>query len=131
LMTQQMSRLGIGDSAEAESWDEQGSGGGAGAGAAVSGDIRSSEDVLRMIDKICFYYDQREPSSPVPILLKRAASLVNKNFLDLVADLAPSGVSEAQKYEPGDGYEPSYSAGSGSSWGQRPADEQPAADNSE
>jgi len=56
--------------------------------------------VLRMIDKICFYYQQQEPSSPVPILLKRAASLVNKSFMEIVADLTPSGVSEAQRYAP-------------------------------
>jgi type VI secretion system protein ImpA len=97
-MTQQMIRLGIGDVVGEGSTDDQG--GADAGGSAMTGDIRNNSDVLRAIDKICRYYEQHEPSSPVPILLQRAASLVNKNFLDIVADLAPSGVSEAQMFGP-------------------------------
>jgi type VI secretion system protein ImpA len=102
----EMSKLGLGEQtqAEGESADAGGSGSApaaaAGHGQPISGDVRSREDVLRLIDKICFYYQQQEPSSPVPILLKRAASLVNKSFMEIVADLTPSGVSEAQRYAP-------------------------------
>lgn len=99
-MSRIMGRIGVGDAAVEESWEESGGDAGTSSGGApISGDVRSTADVLRMIDKICLYYDQREPSSPVPILLRRAASLVNKSFVDIIADLAPSGVSEIKHYE--------------------------------
>ncbi|MFL6674160.1 MAG: type VI secretion system protein TssA [Massilia sp.] len=69
--------------------------GGAGAPAqAISGEIASRDDVLRMLDKICNYYQRCEPSSPVPLLLERARRLVPKNFIELLEDLAPGGVEQ-------------------------------------
>jgi type VI secretion system protein ImpA len=51
---------------------------------------------MRRIDEICDYYARSEPSSPVPLLLRRAQRLVGKNFLDLLRDLAPGGVNEME-----------------------------------
>jgi type VI secretion system protein ImpA len=62
--------------------------------AAVAGQIRSREDVIRTLDKICEYYATNEPSSPVPLVLQRAKALVSKDFLSLLRDLAPAGVNE-------------------------------------
>lgn len=62
--------------------------------AAVSNEIATREDVLRMLDKILKYYQQFEPSSPVPLLLGRARNLVSKNFMEIMEDLAPDGVSQ-------------------------------------
>lgn len=56
----------------------------------VPGDIRSKADIIKLIDKICEYYSINEPSSPVPLLLKRAQRLVSKNFLDIIKDLTPT-----------------------------------------
>lgn len=61
---------------------------------ALSGDISSRDDVLRALDKICRYYDQYEPSSPVPLLLSRAHRLVNKRFIEIMEDLAPEGLNQ-------------------------------------
>ncbi len=47
-----------------------------------------------MLDKLITYYQQHEPSSPVPILLVRARRLVPKSFLELMEDLAPGGVAQ-------------------------------------
>ncbi len=58
--------------------------------------INSRDDVIRAIDLICAYYTQQEPSSPVPILLKRAKRLVTKDFMDILRDLAPDGVSQLE-----------------------------------
>jgi type VI secretion system protein ImpA len=63
---------------------------------AISGEIRSREDVLRTLDKICEYYERCEPSSPLPMLLKRAKRLATKSFLDILEDLTPEGVSQAR-----------------------------------
>jgi type VI secretion system protein ImpA len=62
----------------------------------VPGDIASRDDVIRVLDRICAYYDRCEPSSPVPILLKRARRLVPMGFLDIVRDLAPGGVDQVE-----------------------------------
>lgn len=70
-----------------------------------SGEISSRQDVIDTLDKICQYYKAREPSSPIPILLGRAKRLVNLDFMEILKDLAPSGLSEAETIrgpEPGD-----------------------------
>lgn len=64
--------------------------------AAPPGTIQSPNDVLTAIDRICEYYDRCEPSSPVPLLLKRAKNLVSKNFLDIVRDLAQESVQQLE-----------------------------------
>jgi len=56
--------------------------------------INDRQDVIRMLDQICTYYQQNEPGSPVPLLLKRARQLVEKNFLEIVQDLAPKSAAE-------------------------------------
>jgi type VI secretion system protein ImpA len=54
---------------------------------AISGSIRSRDDVVTTLDKICRYYEQVEPSSPVPFLLKRAQKLATMNFVEAVQEL--------------------------------------------
>jgi type VI secretion system protein ImpA len=63
-------------------------------GAAISGDISSRADVLLMLDKLIKYYQQYEPSSPLPLLLERARRLAPKNFMEIMEDLAPDGLSQ-------------------------------------
>lgn len=70
--------------------------GGSAGGNAGNGRINGPQDVIRRIDELCAYYDRSEPSSPVPLLLRRAQRLVGKNFADLLKDLAPGGMSELQ-----------------------------------
>ena len=65
-------------------------------GAGISGEVLSREDAIRMIDKICAFYDRAEPSSPVPLLLQRARRLVPMSFMEIVQDLAPDGVHQAE-----------------------------------
>ena len=59
----------------------------------LSGTINSQQDVLRAFDKICDYYERQEPSSPVPILIKRARRLVCKSFVDIIRDMTPDSMS--------------------------------------
>ncbi|HKT29087.1 type VI secretion system protein TssA [Dyella sp.] len=61
-----------------------------------SGRIESPQDVIRRLDDICDYYARCEPSSPIPLLLRRAQRLVGLSFVDLMKDLAPGGMSELQ-----------------------------------
>jgi len=79
----------------AEGGDEVGEATGGAAGVQVAtGAINGPQDVMRRIDDLCAYYSRCEPSSPVPLLLRRAQRLVGMNFMDLLQDLAPGGISE-------------------------------------
>ncbi len=62
----------------------------------VRGEITSREDVTLMLDKICAYYARHEPSSPVPLLLKRAKRLVSMDFMDILRDMAPDALGPVQ-----------------------------------
>ena len=72
--------------------------------------ITGRADVVKMLDAICAWYAEAEPSSPVPVLLKRARNLVDKSFMDLIRDLAPAAIEQIQVYagpdaeSSGDGY---------------------------
>jgi type VI secretion system protein ImpA len=63
-----------------------------------AGRITDRDDVIRTLERLCAYYAVAEPSSPVPILLHRARSLVGMRFTDLVADLTPAGVEQAKHW---------------------------------
>ena len=58
--------------------------------------IRSRDEVIRALDKICEYYQRSEPSSPLPLMLERAKRLVPLGFLELIRDLAPDAISQAE-----------------------------------
>ena len=68
------------------------------AGFAVSDQLKTREDVIRMLDKLCEYYAREEPSSPVPLLLQRAKKLVPMSFMEIVKDLIPDAVATAEMY---------------------------------
>jgi type VI secretion system protein ImpA len=53
------------------------------------GVIRSRKDVLRALERICQYYARAEPSSPLPLLLRRAQRLVEMDFLQIIDELTP------------------------------------------
>jgi type VI secretion system protein ImpA len=61
---------------------------------AITGEIQSRQDVIRMLQKICDYYSRHEPSSPVPYLLKRAERLAEKNFMEIINDMSPEALEQ-------------------------------------
>ena len=65
--------------------------------ASVPGAINSREDIILLLDKICDYYTRHEPSSPVPLLLKRAKRLVSMDFFDILRDLAPEALGPVEQ----------------------------------
>ncbi|MFN0132040.1 MAG: type VI secretion system protein TssA [Phycisphaerales bacterium] len=75
--------------------------GGSTGGPSLSGEVRSTGDVLLAIDRICQYYERNEPSSPVPLLLKRAQRLVSKNFMEIIEDLSPDAMDQIRKISGG------------------------------
>jgi len=59
--------------------------------------INGRKDVIRLLDKICRYYEQHEPGSPIPLLLGRARQLVEKNFIEIIRNLAPDSVEQINR----------------------------------
>jgi type VI secretion system protein ImpA len=58
------------------------------------GQIETRDDVMRMLDRLCDYYARREPSSPVPHVLKRAKRLAQMDFMQIAQDLSPEAVAQ-------------------------------------
>lgn len=58
---------------------------------------RSRNDVIAAIDAICRFYSDNEPSSPVPLMLRRVQTWVNKDFINLIREIAPNGADEVEK----------------------------------
>jgi type VI secretion system protein ImpA len=65
--------------------------------ASASDELNSREQVVAALDKILAYYEQREPASPIPLLLRRVKRLVPMDFLDLMEDLAPAAVKQLKE----------------------------------
>jgi len=60
------------------------------------GIVQNRNDVEKMLEMIISYYQREEPSSPIPFLLQRAKSFVNKDFIEIISELSPGGASEAK-----------------------------------
>jgi len=82
-----------GDDASDGRTASRGSGGFGGAGGGGSGGVNTQQDVKNTLDRIISYYARSEPSSPVPILLERAKRMVGADFLTIIKEMAPEGLS--------------------------------------
>jgi type VI secretion system protein ImpA len=63
----------------------------------LSGGIESRNDALRGIDMVCEYLERTEPTNPAQLLLRRARKLMDKNFVELVRELAPESLNEVAR----------------------------------
>lgn len=59
--------------------------------------VESREDALKAIALVCSYLERHEPTNPAQLLLRRAERLIDKNFLQLVRDLAPDAINEVAR----------------------------------
>ena len=67
-----------------------------GVAAASLTEVTTRADALRLLDLVCRYYQRYEPSSPLPLLIERARRLADKDFMEILRDLAPDGLMQAQ-----------------------------------
>jgi type VI secretion system protein ImpA len=65
-------------------------------GVAVPGAVKSRQDAIRALDAVAAFFKRTEPSSPIPMFLERAKRLVSKDFLEVLADIAPEAVPHAR-----------------------------------
>jgi type VI secretion system protein ImpA len=68
----------------------------AGAVPMVSGAIKSRQDAVRALEAVADYFRTMEPSSPIPLLVDRAKRLVAKDFLEVLAEMAPDALGQAR-----------------------------------
>jgi len=71
--------------------------GGSPARSSAPGAVESREDVMKALDAIGDYYRRKEPTSPVPLALKRAREWVTLDFLAVLEDIAPNSIDEAKR----------------------------------
>jgi type VI secretion system protein ImpA len=74
----------------------QAAGDGSGQAAFRGGAINSRADAIRALDAVADYFRRNEPSSPIPLFVDRAKRLVAKDFLEVLADIAPDALSVAR-----------------------------------
>lgn len=78
------------DSGAARSAPSRRSGGG-------TGEIETREDAIAAIERVCEYLERAEPTSPAQLLLRRSQRLIEKNFMDLIRELAPEAYAGVAK----------------------------------
>ena len=61
------------------------------------GQIATREDAIRVLESVCKFIEQTEPSNPAPLLIRRAQRLMGSNFMEIMKELAPESVSQIQK----------------------------------
>ena len=62
----------------------------------TGGAIQSRQDAVRALDAVAEYFRRNEPSSPIPLFVERAKRLVAKDFLEVLADIAPDALVVAR-----------------------------------
>lgn len=58
--------------------------------------INSRQDAIRALDAVAAWFRHNEPSSPIPLFIERAKRLVAKDFLEVLADIAPDALAQAR-----------------------------------
>ena len=61
------------------------------------GAIASREDAIRALGKACEWIETNEPSHPAPLLIRRAQRLLSMDFLEIIKDIAPDGLSQIER----------------------------------
>ena len=84
------------ENASAASPDGTAAGGEAGSLVMAVGAIKSRQDAIRALDAAAEFFRRNEPSSPIPMFLERAKRLVSKDFLEVLADVAPDALPQAR-----------------------------------
>ena len=63
----------------------------------ASGAIKSRDDAIRALERVCAWIELNEPTNPAPLLIQRAQRLMQKNFIEIIRDLLPEGLGQIEK----------------------------------
>ncbi|WP_165872577.1 type VI secretion system protein TssA [Nitrosomonas sp. Nm84] len=61
------------------------------------GEIRSREDITRVLEKVCKYLERTEPTNPVSLIIRLAQTLMTKNFLEIIEAIPPEDMKVFKK----------------------------------
>ena len=94
-------KLAAGDEAEGDGATEDATFDGSpavtnGSGPGVPQRALSRQDVVRMLDAACEFLEATEPANPAPLLIRRARNLIGMDFLEILRELAPDGLAQAE-----------------------------------
>lgn len=70
---------------------------GASGGPAFKGPITSRAHAIQQLEAVKAFFQQAEPSSPLPLLIDRVCRLANMGFMELMQNIAPNGFDEANR----------------------------------
>jgi type VI secretion system protein ImpA len=76
--------------------DEGGGAPGAGGAPQLSGEVRTREDAIRLLDRVCDFLERQEPTNPAPLLIRRAKRLMTMSFVDIINDMAPESLVQVR-----------------------------------
>lgn len=85
---------GEGDAAEG---GDGASGGGRSGKGGLSGGVNSRAEAVRAIEMVCAYLERHEPTNPAQLFLRRASMLLERNFLELLKELAPAALDDVAR----------------------------------
>ncbi len=63
----------------------------------MPGEIRSREDAVHMLERICEFIERTEPANPAPLFIRRGQRLMTKNFVEIMQDLAPDSLNQIKQ----------------------------------
>lgn len=85
------------DGPAAEEDAQRPSGSGTAASPAGPAEIRTRDDVIRLLDRACEFLQRTEPSNPAPLLIRRAQRLMTMDFMAIMTDIAPEGLESLMR----------------------------------
>jgi type VI secretion system protein ImpA len=82
-----------GEEAATDDSDEQASDDGTPGPSSTPGAIRTRDDAIRTLERVCLWIEHNEPTNPAPLLIRRAQRLMGKTFLEIMRDMAPESLA--------------------------------------
>ncbi|MFT3809640.1 MAG: type VI secretion system ImpA family N-terminal domain-containing protein [Micropepsaceae bacterium] len=64
----------------------------------VRGPISGRAQAIQQLETIKLYFQQSEPSSPLPLLIDRVIRLANMSFMEIMQSIAPNGYDDANRF---------------------------------
>lgn len=64
--------------------------------------IKTRDEAILALEKVCSYFTVNEPSHPAPFLLRRVQQTIPMNFHEILQNLMPSGAEQFEAWMPRD-----------------------------
>ncbi|PHM45507.1 hypothetical protein Xmau_01159 [Xenorhabdus mauleonii] len=59
-------------------------------------EVSNRDEAHMLLEKVKNYFLQHEPSHPAPMMIQRVQRLIHSDFMDIIHDLAPSGLDQLE-----------------------------------